>query len=219
MLAGTFDPVHWGHLLLAETALNQFQLNQILWIPTRYPPHKQHFSPLNLEHRLSMVRMAIADHPNFALAEIERQRTCPSYALTILQDLQQNHSPSHWFWILGLDAFQRLPRWYGRQELAKTCDWLVAPRRFSDPVLPLPEDQGFPVTGTERDRMQQSATQVQHQMLSQAIAIRWSFLSIPAIDISSSLIRQYCGDRRSIRYLVPDPVRDYITDQKLYQPK
>ncbi|MBW4523005.1 MAG: nicotinate (nicotinamide) nucleotide adenylyltransferase [Scytolyngbya sp. HA4215-MV1] len=200
IFGGTFNPVHWGHLLIAETALHQCSLDQVLWVPTFHPPHKTAALPA-FEHRLTMVQRAIADHPNFACSTIEAQHSGTSYAIDTLQDLQTQQPNIRWFWIVGLDAFQTLPRWHNAPELIAQCDWLVAPRMKS------PASQGL---GDER--LQQGGDQ-----LVRSLPLRWQILQMPLMEISSSLVRQHCRERRSIRYLVPETVRHYILTHQLYQ--
>jgi nicotinate-nucleotide adenylyltransferase len=212
IFGGTFDPVHWGHLLLAETALSQLGLDKVIWVPTRRPPHKQ---GLAYEHRRLMVERAIALNPAFGIASVETAHPDTDYAietLAYLQDIYPNHQ---WYWILGLDAFQTLPLWYRREKLIPACYWLVAPR----PGTRAKTDSLFTksISAQEGNDTQESwCQQVTGQLASQDIPIRWQLLQMPPVGISSSLIRQYCRQRRSIRYLVPEDVRAYITTYNLY---
>lgn len=219
IFGGTFNPVHWGHLLMAEAALSQAQLDQVIWVPTRQPPQKAIAHVLAMEYRLEMIRRAIAPHPNFVLSTVELNRAGPSYAMATLTDLQQIYPQRQWFWLIGLDAFQSLPRWYQRQTLAAQCKWLIAPR-FAVPASPL--DCWGQASEASHDHLaqqaaQQVARQVTQEMAAQGLAVRWQLLDLPLVDISSSRVRRYCRDRRSIRYLVPESVRDYITKYGLYQ--
>jgi nicotinate-nucleotide adenylyltransferase len=125
IFGGTFDPVHWGHLVVAQTALSQLSLERVIWVPTRHPPHKRGSA---YEHRRLMLERAIADNPAFVLSPMETDYSSTNYAvgtLAYLQDIYPNHQ---WYWVIGLDAFQTLPRWYCRERLIPACDWLVAPR-------------------------------------------------------------------------------------------
>lgn len=192
---GTFDPVHWGHLLIAESALCQGDLEQVIWVPNPQPHYK--LAAL-FEHRLEMVQRAIADHPAFSISPVAANPSTPYYAIQTLIDLQTIYPNTDWYWILGLDAFQNLPRWYRRQELAAACEWLVAPRWG---------DGGESFFSCE---------QVARQLADEGISIDWQILQMPILGISASLIRQYCHNCRSIRYLVPEPVRIYISTQNLY---
>lgn len=211
VLGGTFNPIHWGHLLMAETALNQVQLDQIIWVPAYHPPHKfESDILLSFAHRYEMVHQAVANHPNFVVSTIEQSQTGNSYALHTLQTLQSAYPNSRWYWIIGLDAFRSLPRWYGHRILAEQCCWLVAPR--ADPNRSLGRSHGQADSSPEADCLA-----VEKTLAAQAVKVRWQILDMPLVEISSSLVRRYCQEQRSIRYLVPDAVRDYILSQKLYQ--
>ncbi|MBH8550869.1 nicotinate (nicotinamide) nucleotide adenylyltransferase [Nostocaceae cyanobacterium CENA357] len=209
IFGGTFDPVHWGHLLLAQTALYQVPLEKIIWVPSLNPPHKK---AVSFEHRVEMLKLAVRENPAFTISLIEVNRSGNSYAINTLIDLSSFYPNTHWHWIVGLDTFQTLPRWHRGHELAQMCDWLIAPRLLG----------GENVTQSEL-----ICKQVEQQLRKQSHNIRWQFLNIPLVGVSSSLIRQLChndsvkttSDRLSIRYLVPEPVRSYITAHSLYSDK
>jgi nicotinate-nucleotide adenylyltransferase len=198
IFGGTFDPVHWGHLLLAQTALNQVPLEQVIWIPSLNPPHKQ-ATPFG--HRVEMVKQAIADNPAFAISMVEVNHCGNSYAINTLIDLSAVYPNTHWYWILGLDTFQTLPRWYRGQELVQMCDWLIAPR--------------FP-SGDNIAQSESMCKQVAQQLAKQSNIIHWQLLHMPLVGLSSSQIRNLCGEGKSIRYLVPEAVRTYIAAHNLY---
>lgn len=212
ILGGSFDPVHWGHLLLAQTALSQLALDQVIWVPTRHPPHKR---GLAYEHRRLMVETAIADNPAFVLDEVKTPTSEPDYAIATLDYLQDTCPNQQWYWILGMDSFRTLPSWYQRERLIPACIWLVAPRPVSttETAVAFSSDSRLKPKDTQ-DRLCQQVTQ---QLAAQNISIRWQLLEMPLLGISSSLIRQYCRQRRSIQYLVPDNVRTYITTHNLYE--
>lgn len=193
ILGGTFDPPHWGHLVMAETAYSQMQLDRVLWVPSQRPPHKLGDTLSGFSRRLEWVRQAIGDRQEFILCEVEACRQKTSYAIDTLRDLQENYPNSHWFWIVGLDTFQSLPQWYRCREVAPVCEWLVAPRPTSESAF----------VSETREACQEVA-RILHD---RSISIRWHVLAMPTINISSSLIRHYCRDRRSIRYLVPESIR------------
>jgi nicotinate-nucleotide adenylyltransferase len=201
IFGGTFDPIHWGHLLVAETALHQVCLEKVIWIPSRSPPHKE---AALFEHRVEMLQLATKDNPAFTISLVEGKRSGVSYAINTLIDLSACYPNTHWYWIVGLDAFQTLPRWYRVDELAQMCDWLIAPRLLG----------GETITQSEL-----ICKQVEQQLKEQSISIQWQFLNIPLVGVSSSIIRKFCGKRQSIRYLVPESVRLYITNNNLYSDK
>lgn len=214
ILGGTFDPVHWGHLVIAETALQQAGLDLVIWTPTRLAPHKSQQLDSNFEHRLQMVQRAIADHPAFVMAQVEVNRVGPSYAIATLKDLQKLHPNTQWSWIIGLDAFQTLPHWYCRAELAISCEWLVAPRSQSAPESTSKNQPTTELGWTTA--MIDNCEKVVAVMAQNSIFMRWQRLLMPELGVSASLIRQYCREHRSIRYLVPEVVRTYITAHRLY---
>lgn len=186
---------------MAETAFSQFGLDQVIWVPTHDPPHKAAAEMLDFQTRLELVKRAIASHPGFVVSGVEQEQAQPSYAAHTLTALQVQYPNSQWHWILGLDAFRSLPRWYRWQDLSQQCCWLVAPRLSTAHPNTAAFDAG---------------TQVAQIMQQRGVELRWYLLDMPLVRVSSSLIRQYCRDRRSIRYLVPEAVREYIETQQLY---
>ncbi|HBB35105.1 MAG TPA: nicotinate (nicotinamide) nucleotide adenylyltransferase [Cyanobacteria bacterium UBA8803] len=215
ILGGTFDPVHWGHLWIAQTALSQIGLDRVIWVPNRYPPHK---SGLAYEHRQVMVEIAIEDNPAFSLEEIQTANSRPDYALFTLLNLQTTYRNCQWYWILGLDTFRTLPQWYCRERLIPACEWLVAPRFCLEAGVQGSRREIFastPVAPTS-SAMQENCQQVAQHLADQNIQIRWQLLQMPSVSISSSAIRQYCRQHRSIRDLVPEKVRAYINTHHLY---
>lgn len=200
IFGGTFDPIHWGHLLIAQTALDQLRLDRVIWVIDRSPPHKQLSTQLDFQYRWEMVQLAIADRPAFILSPITTHFLGYSYAIDTLNHLQAVYPQTHWHWIIGQDAFATLPRWYRRQELLPECHWLVAPRPN--------------VSNIELELLSKTVVE---QLTTQSIPLRWQVLSVPPVAISSSLIRQYCQEQRSIRYLVPEAVRTYILNHQFYQ--
>lgn len=207
IFGGTFNPVHWGHLVMAQTALSQCNLEQVIWVPAYHPPHKSSSGLLEFGHRLQMLQGAIADHAAFTLSDFDPPIKT-SYAVSTFLDLQQSYPNTDWYWIVGSDTFLKLPQWYQREQLAVAIEWLVAPR-----LLP----RGSKNLAALQSHTEHLCQQVAQQMTEQSLPLRWQVLSMPILDISSSLIRQYCQEGRSIRYLVPDSVRMYINQEHLYQ--
>jgi nicotinate-nucleotide adenylyltransferase len=197
IFGGAFNPVHYGHLLVAETAFSQIGLDQVLWIPTLSPSHKKNIDLLEFKHRVMMVQKAIADHPHFTTPDLSTDQGDSSYAIATLKNLQRIYPPADWYWIIGVDSFQTLPQWRSSSELASHCIWLIAPRNHRD-VL-------------------QVGSQVASQFMTRSLQLHWQVLSMPQVEVSSSLIRHYCQVGRSLRYLVPENVRDYITTHQLYR--
>lgn len=199
IFGGTFDPVHWGHLLIAECAMSEVELDRVIWVTTPEPHYKQ---AVPFEHRLEMVQMAIADHPGFTIFRSQCQVSTRSYAFQTLFSLQAAYPNTDWYWILGLDTFQTLPRWYRLVEIATACNWIVAPRGS--------------VVQQAIAQVQLTCEQVVQQLAVHNVTIKWQILHLPMVGVSSSLVRQRCRSNYSIRYLVPEAVRTYIASHNLY---
>jgi nicotinate-nucleotide adenylyltransferase len=253
VLGGTFNPVHRGHLLLAQTAQTQFQLNRVIWVPASQPPHKLPqvssssplqlaAKPIDIKHRLEMVRLAIAEHSSFEVAalplvtpgqkssrELDQanqpdQAQFSSYAVDTLKTLQAAYLNCQWYWIIGQDAFQTLPRWRARHLLAQNCCWLVAPRPITSPSSPEQSPPSLSDQANQPDQpnwvesdLAEICAEVACQLAAEQISLQWERIAMSPIKISSSQIRQYCCEQRSIRGLVPASVERYILAHRLYR--
>lgn len=190
VLGGTFDPVHVGHLLLAEEAREQLGLEQVLFVPAGQPWRKAERRVSGAEHRLAMLRLATQDNDAFAVSEAEVERLGPSYTGETLAMIRDEYEDAELFFILGEDALADLPNWRDPDRILELAMLAVA-RRPS-------ESSGNPdlvVIAPGRE----------------------VWLSMPTIGISSSDIRERAGKGLSIRYRVPRAVEDYIRKQKLYE--
>ncbi len=195
-MGGTFDPIHNGHLILAECAYEQFHLDKVLFLPNGNPPHKQESSVCaSVKDRQEMVRLAIVNNPHFELdTEEMRQRAC-SYTKDTLRRLCENHRDTEYYFIIGGDSLMSFDRWRGPDEICRYCVLLAAVRDQMDPIQ-------------MRDRM---------NFLRRAYGAKIEKLHTPALDISSSRLRQMRQAGESIRYYLPDTVYDYIRKTGLYQ--
>jgi nicotinate-nucleotide adenylyltransferase len=198
IFGGTFDPIHWGHLVVAETALSQVPLEKVIWVPSLNPPHKQ---AVLFAHRWEMLKLGTRENPAFTMSAVETKCSGTSYAINTFMDLSSCYANTQWYWIVGLDTFKSLPRWYRGHELAQMCDWLIAPRLLGGETIAQSEF---------------ICKQVEQEFKQHGLTIDWQLLNIPLVGISSSLIRQLCREGRSIRYLVPESVRLYIQIHNLY---
>ncbi|TVQ21482.1 MAG: nicotinate (nicotinamide) nucleotide adenylyltransferase [Leptolyngbya sp. DLM2.Bin15] len=208
LFGGAFNPPHWGHLRLAQAACDQGPLDQVLWVPSYSPPHKSDQALPSWQQRMQLVERAIASYPQFRLWH-PPQLPPPRYGVDLLQTLQQQYAPpTQWTWIVGLDTFRTLPRWYRVLEVAPKCDWLVAPR-LGDP-------SGDDVAGHPQQHCQQVGEQVAHALHQQGVALTWRCLEMPVIPMSSTHIRQQCRDRQPIDHLVPEAIATYLNDHPLY---
>jgi nicotinate-nucleotide adenylyltransferase len=192
VLGGTFDPIHIGHLVVAEEARIKLGLREVLFVPAGQPWLKLGRNITLAVHRVEMVRCAIADNPHFKLCTLEVERPGPSYTVDTLTMLRkQLGSEASFFFILGRDTLAELPLWKEPEQLVQLCRLVVAPRLGSKDLKHL--ETAIP------------------GLLDKVIQ-----LDMPVIGISSSGIRQRIAQGLSIRYLVPAEVEKYITEQKIY---
>lgn len=195
VLGGTFDPIHLGHLAVAQGALHLAGLERVLFIPAGQPPHKEgrHVTPA--EHRAEMVRRAIAEHQQFELSTMEIERQGPSYTLLTVQALRAEHPDWEIHFIAGMDSLEEVQTWYQYRTLLGLIQFLVAIRR------------GF--GGDRSDRVLRE--------LGPDLARRVRILEIPGLEISGTDLRRRAANGYPLRYLVPDPVIAYIKAHGLYK--
>ena len=192
ILGGTFDPIHIGHLVIAEEARIKLGLSEVLFVPAGQPWLKLDRNITAAAHRVEMVRRAIAGNPHFKLCTLEIERPSPSYTVDTLTILQkQLGSGASLFFILGRDTLAELPLWKEPQKVIRLCRLVVPPRLGSRDLKHL----NAAIPG----------------LLDKVIQ-----LDMPVIGISSSEIRQRIAQGLSIRYLVPHGVERYITEQRIY---
>ena len=192
VLGGTFDPVHIGHLVVAEEARLKLGFREVLFVPAGQPWLKLDRNITVAVHRVEMVRRAIADNPHFTLCTLEVKRPGPSYTVDTLRMLrEQLGDEASFFFILGRDTLAELPSWKEPKKLVQLCRLVVAPRLGSKDLKHL--ETSIP------------------GLLDKVIQ-----LDMPVIGISSSGIRQRIAQGLSVRYLVPAEVEKYITEQKIY---
>jgi len=194
VLGGTFDPVHNGHLIVAEEARTWLNLAVIILVPAGQPWLKSDRLISPAEHRLQMLRLAIAEKPHLKLSLIEVERAGPSYSVNTIAELQaQLDSRDELFFILGWDSLAQLPRWREPSLLIEMCYLVAAPRPgYSRPDLKALE------------------------ALIPGISRRVMLMDKPEVDISASAIRGRVARGLSVHHLVPEAVNRYIKQHKLY---
>lgn len=198
LLGGSFDPIHLGHLVLAEEARERLGLARVLFVPNRLPPHKTGREMAPPADRLEMVRLAIAGNPAFEASEIELWRDGPSYSIDTVTRFRADHEDWDIHFLIGADTLPELPTWYRAEDLAARCKFVVASR----PGQSLRNLDPLRGTFTE----------------DQIAAVAARCIEIPLIGVSSTEIRQRVREGCSIRYLVPEAVMDYIRGRGLYRP-
>jgi nicotinate-nucleotide adenylyltransferase len=192
VLGGTFDPVHVGHLLLAEGAREQLGLEQVLFVPAGQPWRKTRRRITKAEDRLAMLRLATEDNTAFEVSDLEVSRLGPSYTGETLASIRTEQKDAEIFFILGEDALADLPNWRDPDRIVELAMLAVA-RRPNDS----PEDRDLELMAIAPGRE--------------------VWLSMPRIDISSSEIRERVRKGLSVRYRVPEAVEAYIREHKLYK--
>ena len=209
ILGGTFDPIHFGHLRLAEEMLELAKLQQIRFIPTGMPPHRD-VPKVPPQHRSAMVQLAIADQPAFVLDDREVNRTRPCYTVDTLRELRVELGVVQPLCLLmGGDAFLQLHTWHEWERLFELAHIVVGHR----PGFTL-EERIHAATPELRLHYQQRLCAA--EALSKHPAGRVVELAIPKLEISATLIRSRVAENRSIRYLLPNAVADYIYQHHLY---
>lgn len=197
VLGGTFNPVHTGHLVLAQNAMESFGLSRVIFVPCEQPPHKNPAGLLPSRHRVAMLKAAVEDNFNFEVSEIETQRRDVSYTIDTVRELLKRHQESELFFIIGSDSLMELHSWKQIDELLDLCTFITIIRPGIDMEKLLSADLGVGVEHQERLR----ANMVQGQLM----------------DISSSDIRHRIAEGMSIKYLVPPSVEMYIAEHNLYK--
>lgn len=209
ILGGTFDPIHYGHLRLAEEMLELGNLQHIRFIPTGNPPHRD-MPQVSALHRSEMVRLAIADHPAFMLDDREVKRAEKCYTVHTLRELRAEHGPEQPLCLLmGGDAFLQLHTWHEWEEILDLAHIVVGYR----PGYTL-EKRIHSATRALREHYQERLCSVEY--LSQQPAGGIAELAIPKLEISATLIRSRVAEKRTIRYLLPATVANYIYQHHLY---
>ena len=194
VLGGTFDPIHIGHLIIAEEVRTRQSLAEVLFVPAGQPWLKVDNAISPVEQRVQMVRLAIADKPHFKLSTMEIERVGPSYTVDTIAELEgQIGAGDKLVFILGWDNLIQLPQWREPSRLVKLC-YLVAVPRVGCPVPDL------------------NSLEAAIPGLSQSTIL----LDTPQVDISASEIRSRVARSLSINHLVPDSVERYIRQHKLY---
>lgn len=192
IMGGTFDPIHWAHLRMAEEARLRCDLEKVLFIPAGQPPHKPDYPISDAEDRYAMTLLATSANPAFEVSRMEIERGGPSYTLDTLTDLRKMLGPeTSMHFIIGADEVFDLPRWHEAEKLPALARFLVAPR------------PGFDLTEL-------------NERLPAVFRAAIEFLPMPPIDISATDLRDRIASGRSIKYLVPECVESYIRKHKLY---
>jgi nicotinate-nucleotide adenylyltransferase len=194
IFGGTFDPPHLGHLILAAEARAQLGLERLLWVLTPDPPHKQGQSIAPLELRLEMVKLAIADDPQFEISSVELNRPGPHYALDTVQILAGQNPGVNLVYLMGGDSLRDLPHWHRPADFVSACHLIGVMRRPDDAV--------------ELGILEESLP---------GLTAKVRFVDAPLLEIAAHEIRNRIAEGRPFRYFLPEPVYKYIDSHGLYR--
>jgi nicotinate-nucleotide adenylyltransferase len=187
VLGGTFDPPHLGHLVLAQELAEELKLDRVLFIPPAVPPHKDLREVSSAKHRFEMTKRAIKGNKLFSVSDIELKRKGPSYTVDTIRELKKIYPQSELFFLTGSDILEEILKWKDPQEIYRQIKIVIGLRPGFDKIGP--------------------ANQFAHKN---------QIIEITSLNISSTLIREKIKKGKSIKYLVPPGVLDYIKDNKLY---
>ncbi len=197
IFGGTFDPIHLGHLILAEQCREQAQLERVLFIPAAAPPHKRDRALTSFGQRVEMLSLAISGQPAFGIDELEKDRAGASYTVDTLTQLHATRPGDDFYFILGSDSVRDLPLWYQPCRILELASLLVVARA------------DFPPFAAEELRTALG--------LEAEFPLRYQVVEMPLITLASRDIRQRIAEGRSVRYMIPRAVEAFIAEKGLYR--
>lgn len=193
LMGGTFDPIHYGHLVAAEVARYEFGLSRVVFIPAGQPPHKLDRQISPAAHRVAMVRLAVASNPYFEVSTAEVDRPGPSYTVETVSLFRRFYPGAEIYFITGADAVAEISTWHRSEELVRLCRVVAVTR----PCYDLEElGRSLAELGEGFERV--------------------SLLPAPGVAVSSTEIRERVHAGKPIKYLLPEAVEDYIARHGLY---
>lgn len=198
IMGGTFDPIHMGHLVTAEEVRHEFQVDEVLFVPTGHPPHKSQINMTTCEHRYLMTVLATAANPYFKVSRIEMDREGVTYTIDTVKELKRIYGDEvQLYFITGADAVHKILEWKEPTELLQLCDFVAVTR-----------------PGYNKEELMRKVKELNKQYKTNI-----HFLEVPALAISSSDIRRRLMEMKPIKYLVPQEVENYIKKHDLYDYK
>ena len=194
IIGGTFDPIHNGHLIIGEYIRDYLKLDEVVFIPAGQPPHKKGRYEFTAKHRFNMVNLAIGNNPKFRVWDIEIRRKDFSYTYNTIKQLKEDNNNIDYYFIIGADSLFNLHEWYKFKELAKMTKFALRGR-----------------LGHTKGEIGSRIKYLEEEYGAEII-----YIEGPLIEISSSEIRKRISLNKSIKYLVPDEVKEYIEKNNLY---
>ena len=196
IFGGTFDPVHLAHLVVAEQSREQAQLDQVWFLPSYRPPHKQGQAVAPFEKRVEMLSLAIAGHPTFQIETIEKDRPGLSFTADTLDTLQERNPEAELNLIIGADCLPELATWHDPLRIVERARLLVCARPHFE---------------------MWSLEQLAQSLQTKPEKIRFRRIDLPLIELASRDLRKRIQEGKSLKYLVPHAVEVYLREKKLYQ--
>jgi nicotinate-nucleotide adenylyltransferase len=193
IMGGSFDPIHIGHLVVANEALNIYELDEIIFVPTGDPPHKEGLRADSF-HRLLMVNMAVLSNDKFSVSDIEIKSSGKSYTLNTMREFHKLYINTEFYFITGTDAVIALPSWHEPEEVLKLCRFIAASR-----------------PGISMEEVNEKINEIK-----KIFGGKIEVLQVPMLQISSTDIRERFRKGVSAKYLLPECVEQYIIKNKLY---
>ena len=195
IMGGTFNPIHYGHLMIAENAYQQFDLDEVIFLPTGHMPHKDCGGTEMTKHRCEMVRLAIKQHPHFTLSTYEVDRREVNYTYLTLEAMKEEHPENAYYFIMGADSLFSFDSWRCPDRICASATVLAA----------------------VRDHLTESKVDEQIRKIADLFQGQIHRLDTPNFNVSSREIRARVAKGESIRFLLPEEVRNYIEKNDLYQ--
>ena len=193
ILGGSFNPVHLGHLIIAEDVRAALGLDEVLFVPAPRPWMKGDEELVSIQHRCRMVELAIMGNRGFRASRVDVERPGLSFTVDTLRDLRATE-PAAYFFIMGMDTLATLPRWKDVQQLTGLCT----------------------IAAVGRPAIDRAAVLAQVEKELPGVSARITMVEAAMVDISSADIRRRCRSGQSIRYHVPESVEEYIRTNRLY---
>jgi len=195
ILGGTFNPIHYGHLLMAERAKEALGISKIVFMPTGNPPHKDTKTVATADDRLKMVELAVGNDENFIISKLEINREGKTYTVDTLKELKAEYGEdTEILFIIGADVLMDLPKWRSAGEVANLCKFAAIQR-----------------AGYNKEEFNRQA-----KYLYDEFGADIKEVEMPIVEISSTDIRTRLSENLSIKFMLPDNVIDYIRDKELY---
>ncbi len=214
LLCGTFNPIHEGHLQVAEAVLKKLLLEKVLFIPSGNPPHKNDQAIPAAFHRLEMTRLALINHSRFEASDIEIRRPGRSYSIDTILELNSRYPHDRFFFIVGIDAFSEIATWREPDRLLGLCDFVIVSRQ-DFPFLEFSCRASLP--GLDLISLRQLDDGIKSAYIYPTESgTKLHFIRIPPCPISASEIRKKIKAQKETKNILPDSVKSYIIQRGLY---